>query len=96
MKLALHKTEILILKGQIKRKNIHFRTDDNEIFPSGIIQYLGTNFDETSDVSKTYTKAEEHIPNLTGLMLITEGSNSIKRAAMCFVAYTTILFDALV
>lgn len=98
LKLAPHKTEMMILKGSRNKDQIKIRISDIEVGHSTRIKYLGIVLDEAlscrAHVSYVIQKAQKRLSALTRIMPNVGGPGSAKRTVLYGVVQSVLLYGA--
>lgn len=100
LKIAVHKTEAIILKGPRKREDIIFNLGNVCIKHKKVIKYLGIWLDHNmlfaNHVKETISKAEKKTATLSRIMPNIHGPRSEKRKILCYVIQSVILYGSAV
>lgn len=96
--LAPQKTEAIILKGKRKREHLNFNLQGTRIIPRKHITYLGVVIGEgitfTEHIKYVSKKADSKMAALTRILPNIGGPSSLKRAVLCGVIHSIILYGA--
>lgn len=96
--LAPEKTEAVILKGGRKAESVRFNIRGTEVIPQKSVKYLGIlmgrNGSFADHINMTINKAEQRISSLSQLLPNIGGPKSQKRAVLCGVIHSILLYGA--
>lgn len=96
--LAPHKTEAIILKGGRSREQLYFHLRGTKIVPVQHLKYLGVYLNSklsfAEHIKQVVKKAEVKMAQLTRILPNIGGPSSAKRAVMCGVIHSIVLYGA--
>lgn len=98
LEMAHEKTEAIILKGARRRENLNFVINGKRIVPVKHMRYLGVTLDENlsfaEHVKRVTKKADTKMAVLTRILPNVGGPSSLKRAVLCEVIHSIVLYAA--